>query len=180
MTDANQVGGRSICAKMLIKTVRRWDVSAPEASFELSGLALWYCSRQFAYLLMSGSIHLECDGDTATGIALVSTWHDHRMNTALLHPRMARFLWLAVVQHMHHGHWMRTIAAKCYCCTGQTGSTLRKMLNHGLTALDSFFPSLIVQLLSGHRLKRHNSLQDLHRNQFFMRKRKMFLLKQRN
>lgn len=66
MTDANEVGGRSICAKMLIKTVRRWDVSAPEASFELSGLALWYCSRQFAYLLMSGSIHLECDGDIAT------------------------------------------------------------------------------------------------------------------
>lgn len=32
MTDASQVSGKSICAKMLIKTVGRRDVSAPEAS----------------------------------------------------------------------------------------------------------------------------------------------------
>ena len=46
-TDADQVIGKSICAKMLIKTVGRRDNSRPEASFEMSGLALWQCSRQF-------------------------------------------------------------------------------------------------------------------------------------
>ena len=40
--DADQVTGKSMCAKMLIiKTVGRQDISGPEASFELSGLALW-------------------------------------------------------------------------------------------------------------------------------------------
>ena len=65
-TDASQVSGKSVCAKMLIKTVRRRDISGPEASFELSGLALWRCSRQFAYVSMTGSRRLERDGDTAT------------------------------------------------------------------------------------------------------------------
>ena len=65
-TDADQVTGKSICAKMLIKTVGRRDISGPEASFELSGLALWRCSRQFTYLSMTGSRRLERDGDTAT------------------------------------------------------------------------------------------------------------------
>ena len=51
---------------MLIKTVGRRDISGPEASFELSGLALWRCSRQFTYLSMSGLRRLERDGDTAT------------------------------------------------------------------------------------------------------------------
>ena len=58
--------GKSICAKMLIKTVGRRDISGPEASFELSGLALWRCSHQFTYLSMTGSRRLERDGDTAT------------------------------------------------------------------------------------------------------------------
>ena len=48
-TDADQVTGKSICAKILIKTVRRRDISDPKASFELSGLALWRCSRQFTF-----------------------------------------------------------------------------------------------------------------------------------
>ena len=65
-TDADQVTGKSMCAKMLIKTVGRRDISGPEASFELSGLALWRCSRPFTYLSMSGSRRLERDGDTAT------------------------------------------------------------------------------------------------------------------
>ncbi|KAL9956688.1 hypothetical protein ACROYT_G038207 [Oculina patagonica] len=65
-SDAGQVSGKSICAKMLIKTVGRRDISGPEASFELSGLALWRCSRQFSYLSMTGSRRLERDGDTAT------------------------------------------------------------------------------------------------------------------
>ena len=42
------------------------DISGPEASFELSGLALWRCSRQFMYLSMTGSRRLERDGNTAT------------------------------------------------------------------------------------------------------------------
>ena len=66
IADAGQVTGKSICAKMLIKTVGRRDISGPEASFELSGLALWRCSRQFTYVSMSGSRRLERDGDTAT------------------------------------------------------------------------------------------------------------------
>ena len=52
--------------KMLIKTVGRRDISGPEASFELSGLALWRCSPPFTSLSMSGSRRLERDGDTAT------------------------------------------------------------------------------------------------------------------
>ena len=54
-TDADQVMGKSMCAKMLIKTVGRRDISGPESSFELSVLALWRCSRSFTYLSMSGS-----------------------------------------------------------------------------------------------------------------------------
>ena len=65
-TDADQVTGKSMCATMLIKTVGRRDISGPEASFELSGLALWQCSRSFTYLSMSGSRRLERDGETAT------------------------------------------------------------------------------------------------------------------
>ena len=65
-TDADQVTGKSMCAKMLIKTVGRRDISGPEASFELSGLALCRCSRSFTYLSMSGSRRLERDGDRVT------------------------------------------------------------------------------------------------------------------
>ena len=64
--DADQVTGKSMRAKMLIKTVGRRDISGPVASFELSGLALWRCSRPFTYLSMSGSRRLERDGETAT------------------------------------------------------------------------------------------------------------------
>lgn len=66
--------GKSICAKMLIKTVGRRDISGPEASFELSGLALWCCSRQFTYLSMTGSRRLERDGDTATRSTLLDKY----------------------------------------------------------------------------------------------------------
>ena len=66
VTDADQVTGKSMCAKMLIKTVGRRDISGPEASFELSGLALWRSSRSFTYLSMPGSRRLERDCDTAT------------------------------------------------------------------------------------------------------------------
>ena len=64
--DAGQVTGKSMCAKMLIKTVGRRHISGPEASFELSELTLWRCSRPFTYLSMSGSKRLERDGGTAT------------------------------------------------------------------------------------------------------------------
>ena len=53
-TEADQVTGKSICAKMLSKTVGRRDISGPEGSFKLSGLALWRCSRSFTYLSLSG------------------------------------------------------------------------------------------------------------------------------
>lgn len=65
-TDADQISGKSMCAKMLIKTVVRRNISGPEASFELSGLPLWRCSRPFTYLSMSGSWRLERDDDTTT------------------------------------------------------------------------------------------------------------------
>ena len=39
-TDAGQVTSKSMCVKMLIKTVGRRNISGPETSFELSGLAL--------------------------------------------------------------------------------------------------------------------------------------------
>ena len=65
-TDADQVTGKSMCAKMLIKTVERRDINGPEASFELSGVALWRFSRSLTYLSMPGSRRLERDGDTAT------------------------------------------------------------------------------------------------------------------
>ena len=65
-TDADHISGKSMCAKMLIKTVGRRDISGPEASFKLSGLAHWRCSCPFTYLSMSGSRRLELDGDTAT------------------------------------------------------------------------------------------------------------------
>ncbi|EDO35599.1 predicted protein, partial [Nematostella vectensis] len=64
--SADEVSGRSVCARMLMKTVGRRDVSGPEASFELSGLPLWRCTRQFFYLSMKGSRRLERNGDTAT------------------------------------------------------------------------------------------------------------------
>ena len=38
--DVDQVKGKSVSTKILIKTVRRRDISGPEVSFELSGLAL--------------------------------------------------------------------------------------------------------------------------------------------
>ena len=64
--SGDEISGRSVCAKLLMKTVGRRDISGPEASFELSGLALWRCSRQFSYLSMTGSRRLERNGDTAT------------------------------------------------------------------------------------------------------------------
>ena len=63
--DADQVTGKSMCGKRLIKTVGRRDISGPEASFKLSGLALWRCSRPFTNLSMSGSRRLKRDGETA-------------------------------------------------------------------------------------------------------------------
>jgi len=66
VADANQVTGKSICAKILIKRVGRQDISGSMESFELKGLVLGHCSRQFTYLSMTGSRCLERDGNTAT------------------------------------------------------------------------------------------------------------------
>lgn len=62
----NEVSGRSICAKLLMKTVGRRDISGSEASFELTGLALWHCTRKFSYTSLTGSRRLERNYDTAT------------------------------------------------------------------------------------------------------------------
>lgn len=63
---ANEVSGRSICAKLLMKIVGRQDISGQEAPFELSGLELWRCSQEFSCVSLRGSRHLEVNGDTAT------------------------------------------------------------------------------------------------------------------
>ena len=49
---------KSLCTKLLMNTVKR-DISAVEASFELSGLPLYRCSHQFQSVSMSGSRVLE-------------------------------------------------------------------------------------------------------------------------
>ena len=83
--DADQVSGKSMCAKMLMNTVGRRDISGPEASFYLSGKALWRCSRSFTYLSMSGSRRLERDGETTT----CST----PLDKYLARPRHKQFSW---------------------------------------------------------------------------------------
>ena len=75
--DTDQVKGKSMCAKMLIKAVGRRDISGPEASFELSGLAELMVKLQLA------APHW------------ISTLHDYKMNTVLgttLHLRTVIFL----------------------------------------------------------------------------------------
>ena len=56
---------KSLCTKLLMNTVKR-DISAVEASFELSGLPLYRCSHQFQSVSMSGSRVLERTGATLT------------------------------------------------------------------------------------------------------------------
>jgi hypothetical protein len=52
--DSTGATAKSICSKLLIGTVKR-DVSSVEASFELSGLALYRSSHTFKSVSFSGS-----------------------------------------------------------------------------------------------------------------------------
>ena len=56
---------KSLCTKLLMNTVKR-DVSAVEASFELSSIPLYRCSHQFQSVSLSGSRVLERTGSTLT------------------------------------------------------------------------------------------------------------------
>jgi len=95
--DADQVTGKSMCAKMLIKTVGRRDISGPEALFELSGLALWRCSRPLRTCRCQGQGDL--NGMVTLQLAAlpwISALHDRGTSSALgtiLHPKVVRYLW---------------------------------------------------------------------------------------
>ena len=100
--DADQVSGNSMCAKMLMKTVSRRDIS---------GKALWRCSRSFTYLSMSGSrLGTTLNGKVRLQLAApfwINTLHDHGTSSALgiiLLPKMVRFLLSVVVLPMQPGH----------------------------------------------------------------------------
>ena len=56
---------KSLCTTLLMNTVKR-EISAVEASFELSGLPLYRCSHQFQSVSLSGSRVLERTGATLT------------------------------------------------------------------------------------------------------------------
>ena len=84
--DADQVTGKSMCAKMLIKTVGRRDISGPEALFELSGLALWRCSRPLRTCRCQGQGDL--NGMVTLQLAAlpwISALHDRGTSSALGH-----------------------------------------------------------------------------------------------
>ena len=52
--DASGATAKSLCAKLLMHTIKR-DISAAEASFELSCIPLFRCYHQFQSVNMSGS-----------------------------------------------------------------------------------------------------------------------------
>ena len=56
---------KSLCTSLLMNTVKR-DVSAIEASFELSGIPLYRCSHHFQSVSLTGSRVLERSGATIT------------------------------------------------------------------------------------------------------------------
>ena len=63
--DASGLTAKSICNKVLISTVKR-DISAVEASYELSALSLYRSSHQFKSVNLSGVRLLEKNVNTAT------------------------------------------------------------------------------------------------------------------
>ena len=56
--DASGTTAKSLCTKILMHTIKR-NISAVEASFELSCMSLLRCSHQFQSVSMSGSRVLE-------------------------------------------------------------------------------------------------------------------------
>ena len=63
--EAAGATSKSLCTKLLMNTVKR-DVSAVEASFELSRIPLYRCSHQFQRVTLTGSRVLERTGSTLT------------------------------------------------------------------------------------------------------------------
>ena len=63
--DASGTTAKSLCTKLLMHFVKR-DVSAVEASCELSVIPLYRCSHQFQSISLSGSRVLERTGSTLT------------------------------------------------------------------------------------------------------------------
>ena len=64
-TDQQHSSVTNLCTKLLMKTVNH-DISAVEASYELSSLPLYHCSHQFQTISMTGSRILERQGTTLT------------------------------------------------------------------------------------------------------------------
>ena len=63
--EDDNITAKSLCTKLLMQTTKR-DISAVEASFELSSLPLYRCSHTFQNVSMSGSRVLERTGSTLT------------------------------------------------------------------------------------------------------------------
>ena len=59
-TDESGATANSICTKLLMETVKR-DISAVEASFELSRIPLYRCSHTFKNVSLSGCMLLNCN-----------------------------------------------------------------------------------------------------------------------
>ena len=53
---------KSICTKLLMQTVKR-DISAVDASFELSRIPLYRCSHAFQNVCLSGCRLLNCNNE---------------------------------------------------------------------------------------------------------------------
>jgi hypothetical protein len=53
---------KSICTKLLMQTVKR-DISAVDASFELSRIPLYRCSHTFQNVCLSGCRLLSCNNE---------------------------------------------------------------------------------------------------------------------
>jgi hypothetical protein len=64
-TADDETPAKSLCTKLLMQTVKR-DISAVEATYELSALPLYRCSHQFQTISMTGSRILETTGKTLT------------------------------------------------------------------------------------------------------------------
>ena len=59
-TDESGAAANSICTKLLMQTVKR-DISAVQASFELSRIPLYRCSHTFENVSLSGCMLLNCN-----------------------------------------------------------------------------------------------------------------------
>ena len=133
--DAADAEHVNMCAKMLIKTVGRQDISGPEASFELNWTSTWVMQP-----ICLHTCQCQGQGDLNGMVALqliaplkTSILHDHRTSIAfgtILHSRMVWFHFAsknvkapAVSRGTTHATWPLN---EDYCCTGQTGLTSKK------------------------------------------------------